>query len=39
MHTRNFFSSQGSRSSYIKNQTILPHLYPQVVQGLEWTAW
>nr|CAH7761288.1 unnamed protein product [Callosobruchus chinensis] len=26
MHTRNFFSSQGGRSSYIKNRTIRPHL-------------
>nr|CAH7736000.1 unnamed protein product [Callosobruchus chinensis] len=37
MHTRNFFFSP--RTSYIKNQTIRPHLYPQGVQGLEWTAW
>nr|CAH7728024.1 unnamed protein product [Callosobruchus chinensis]CAH7763634.1 unnamed protein product [Callosobruchus chinensis] len=26
------------RSSYIKNRTTRPHLYPQGVQGLEWTA-
>nr|CAH7752618.1 unnamed protein product [Callosobruchus chinensis] len=39
MHTRNFFSPQDGRSSYIKNRTIRPHLYPQGVQGLEWTAW
>nr|CAH7751545.1 unnamed protein product [Callosobruchus chinensis]CAH7765648.1 unnamed protein product [Callosobruchus chinensis] len=40
MDTRNFFSSpQGGRSSYIKNRTIRPQLYPQGVQGLEWTAW
>nr|CAH7761008.1 unnamed protein product [Callosobruchus chinensis] len=40
MHTRNFlFSPQGGRSSYIKNRTIRPHLCPQDVQGLEWTAW
>nr|CAH7739915.1 unnamed protein product [Callosobruchus chinensis] len=39
MHTRNFFfSPQGGRSSYIENRTIRPHLYPQGVQGLEWTA-
>nr|CAH7753867.1 unnamed protein product [Callosobruchus chinensis]CAH7765041.1 unnamed protein product [Callosobruchus chinensis] len=31
MHTRNFFfSPQGGRSSYIKNRTIRPHLYPRV---------
>nr|CAH7747034.1 unnamed protein product [Callosobruchus chinensis] len=37
MHTWNFFfSPQGGRSSYIKNRTIRPHLYPQGVQGLEW---
>nr|CAH7762312.1 unnamed protein product [Callosobruchus chinensis] len=30
MHTRNFFfSPQGGCSSYIKNRTIRPHLYPQ----------
>nr|CAH7740659.1 unnamed protein product [Callosobruchus chinensis] len=28
-----------SRSSYIKNRTIRPHLCPQGVQGLEWTTW
>nr|CAH7717377.1 unnamed protein product [Callosobruchus chinensis] len=40
MHTRNFFfSPQGGRSSYIKNRTIRPYLYPQGVQGLEWTVW
>nr|CAH7743669.1 unnamed protein product [Callosobruchus chinensis] len=31
MHTRNFFfSPQGGRSSYIKNRTVRPHLYPRV---------
>nr|CAH7733646.1 unnamed protein product [Callosobruchus chinensis] len=39
MHPRNFFSPQGGRSSYIRNRTIRPHLCPQGVQGLEWTAW
>nr|CAH7734458.1 unnamed protein product [Callosobruchus chinensis] len=40
MHPRNFFfSPQGGRPSYIKNQTIQPHLCSQGVQGLEWTAW
>nr|CAH7759983.1 unnamed protein product [Callosobruchus chinensis] len=39
MHTRNFFSPQGGRSSYIKNRTIRTHLYPQGVQGLKWTTW
>nr|CAH7734155.1 unnamed protein product [Callosobruchus chinensis] len=34
-----FFSPQGGRSSYIKNQTIRPHLCLQGVQGLEGTAW
>nr|CAH7760284.1 unnamed protein product [Callosobruchus chinensis] len=38
MHKRNFFfSPQGGRSSYIKNRTIRPHLYP--LYPLEWTAW
>nr|CAH7756976.1 unnamed protein product [Callosobruchus chinensis] len=31
-------STRGT-SSYIKNRTIRPHLYPLGVQGLEWTAW
>nr|CAH7759435.1 unnamed protein product [Callosobruchus chinensis] len=32
MHLQNiFFSPQGGRSSYIKNQTIQPHLCPQDV--------
>nr|CAH7760713.1 unnamed protein product [Callosobruchus chinensis] len=39
MHARNIFSPQGDLSSYIKNRTIRPHLYPQGVQGLEWTTW
>nr|CAH7731465.1 unnamed protein product [Callosobruchus chinensis] len=34
-----FFSPQGGRSSYIKNRSIRPHLYPQGVQGMEWTDW
>nr|CAH7765232.1 unnamed protein product [Callosobruchus chinensis] len=32
-------SSQGGRSSYIRNRPIRPHLCPQGIQGLEWTAW
>nr|CAH7748786.1 unnamed protein product [Callosobruchus chinensis] len=36
MHPRNFFfSPQGGQFSYSKNQTILLHLCPQGVQGLE----
>nr|CAH7734746.1 unnamed protein product [Callosobruchus chinensis] len=37
MHPRNFFSPQGGRSSYIKNRTIRPHLYPQVSNKLPLT--
>nr|CAH7765106.1 unnamed protein product [Callosobruchus chinensis] len=39
MQPRNFFSPQGSRSSYIKNRPIRPHLCPQGIQSLERTAW
>nr|CAH7757904.1 unnamed protein product [Callosobruchus chinensis] len=37
--THGMSSHPRARASNIKNRTIRPHLCPQGVQGLEWTAW